>query len=89
MVNTFGMSDQQIEQVWDLRGEGYSFRKISRVVNRLDYEIRRYVSASGGVRPRPKKRPKRHLCLADREEISRGLARGDSYRWIGERNWIP
>ena len=32
MVNTFGMSDQQIEQVWDLRGEGHSFRKTNLAV---------------------------------------------------------
>ena len=77
------MSDQEIDQVWDGRAEGHSLRKIARMVNRPQQHIRRYVNAFGGVRPRPKKRPAGHLSLAEREEISRGIARGDSYRWIG------
>jgi IS30 family transposase len=40
------------------------------------------VARAGGVRPRPRCRSRRHLSLAEREEISRGIAEGKSLRGI-------
>ncbi|WP_372412121.1 helix-turn-helix domain-containing protein [Streptomyces luteireticuli] len=45
------------------------------------------VAANGGFVPAPRERAKGALTLAEREEISRGLARDDSLRtiavWLG------
>lgn len=83
MVGTVGIPENLVDQVWDEWAKGQSFRKIARVVNRSPGQVKRFVNSYGGVRPRPVKRPRMHLSLADREEISRGLARGDSFRVIG------
>jgi hypothetical protein len=40
---------------------------------------------TGGYVPPPRKRRDGHLSLAEREEISRGLAKGDSIRAIARR----
>jgi IS30 family transposase len=42
----------------------------------------RYVASTGGVRPAPRRRSERCLSEREREEISRGLARGDGFRAI-------
>ncbi|MEV0343433.1 helix-turn-helix domain-containing protein [Nocardia sp. NPDC050713] len=44
--------------------------------------VRELLKRCGGVRPVPRRRNGRHLSLAEREEISRGLAAGDSLRSI-------
>jgi len=44
--------------------------------------LRRYVWWTGGVRPAPRQRAACGLSIAEREEISRGLARGDTCRKI-------
>ena len=44
-----------------------------------------FVESSGGVRPAIRKRPAHHLSLIEREEISRGLATGESMRCIAAR----
>ncbi|MSO42382.1 MAG: helix-turn-helix domain-containing protein [Solirubrobacterales bacterium] len=41
-----------------------------------------HLRATGGIRPRARKRPERCLSVAEREEISRGIARGHSARTI-------
>jgi len=44
---------------------------------------------AGGVRPAPRERSVRHLSLAEREEISRGVAGGDFLRVIASRLGRP
>jgi len=47
--------------------------------------IRRLFEKAGGVPPAPRRRAERHLMLLEREEISRGVATGDSLRTIASR----
>ncbi|WP_370465436.1 helix-turn-helix domain-containing protein [Nocardia sp. CS682] len=47
--------------------------------------VRDLLKRCGGVRPIPRHRGRLRLSLAEREEISRGLAAGDSLRGIARR----
>ena len=72
-------------EVWDRRLAGESNRSIGRRLGRSAGSIRAFVEASGGVRPPVRHRSVRHLSLVEREEISRGVAAGESLRVIGRR----
>ena len=71
------------ERVWELWVEGYSLHAIAREVGMARDNVTACVAASGGVRPAPRKRAERCLWLGEREEVSRGLACGESFRAIG------
>ena len=75
-------SGAEFVEVWDRRQAGESNRSIGRRVGRSAAAIRALVESSGGVRPRQRCRGSRQLSLAEREEISRGLAAGESMRSI-------
>src|SRR6267143_677005 len=72
-------------EIWDRRGRGESLSTIARHLDRGLETIRRYLLLTGGVRPRPRTRSRRELTLAEREEISRGLAAQHSCRAIARR----
>ena len=71
------------ERVWELWVEGYSLHAIAREVGMARDNVTACVAASGGVRPAPRKRAEWCLSLGEREEVSRGLACGESFRAIG------
>ena len=71
------------ERVWELWVEGYSLHAIAREVGMARDNVTACVAGSGGVRPAPRKRAERCLSLGEREEVSRGLACGESFRAIG------
>ena len=72
-------------EVWDRRQAGESNRSIGRRLGRSAGSIRAFVEASGGVRPAARRRSVRHLSLVEREEISRGVAAGESLRLLARR----
>lgn len=76
---------EQREEVWDRLQSGESIRSIARSLGKAHATIRELVAKTGGVRPVASVRSERHLSLAEREEISRGLARGESSRQIAVR----
>ncbi|MFT9473441.1 helix-turn-helix domain-containing protein [Streptomyces sp. 11-1-2] len=47
--------------------------------------VRRFLHQSGGVRLAPRQRSERHLTCGEREEISRGIAVGESVRQLARR----
>ncbi|WP_199101242.1 helix-turn-helix domain-containing protein, partial [Dyella sp. ASV21] len=51
-------------------------------LGRRHSSIRRVIAQAGGIRPAPKRRSPRALTLAEREEISRRVALGQSLRQI-------
>ncbi len=61
---------------------GEFHRDVAAAVGVSTQTIARFVKAEGMPGPRRKDRSPRHLSTADREEISRGLVRGDSLRQI-------
>jgi len=72
-------------EVWDRWQAGDAYRLIGRDLGRSAGSIRAFVESWGGVRPRVRRRSSRHLSLVEREEISRGVAAGDSLRMVAAR----
>jgi len=81
-LDGFGLSAGEQEQVWELWGRGESLRAVARALGRHVTQVRRYVSSTGGRRPAPRQRASSCLSVCEREEISRGVARGESCRKI-------
>jgi IS30 family transposase len=79
------MSVAEKLEIWRLVRAGVSFRIIGRQLGRSDASIRQYVGLTGGIRPRERTRSAVCLSLCEREEISRGLAAGESLRCIAGR----
>jgi IS30 family transposase len=73
--------DQQAA-VWPLVRSGANWRKVAEEIGRPLSTVMLYAWETGGVQPRAQCRSSRWLTLADREEISRGLAEGLSLRVI-------
>jgi IS30 family transposase len=71
------------DAIWVLRAEGVSEAEIGRRIGVPKRTVSKYLERVGGIRPRPRGRAERCLTLAEREEISRGIAGGVSARAIG------
>ena len=69
-------------EVWDRWESGESLNSIARGLERGHSAVQGMLSRTGGVRPAPKQRSRLALTLAEREEISRGIAAGHSMRAI-------
>lgn len=81
-----GLSQAEQDAIWELRAEGLYDAEVARRLGLERKQVNRYLNACGGIPPRrPRKRAGRCLTLAEREEISRGIARRDSDRAIGRR----
>ena len=69
-------------EVWDRWQRGEGLKLIGRVFDRSSGAIFQHSKPHGGIRPPMRRRSRRVLSLADREEISRGIAVGISLRSI-------
>jgi len=78
-------SENQRAEVWDRWKRGESMNSIGRLFNRSSSSIYVILAPTGGIRPAPRKRSDISLTLAEREEISRGIATKQSIRWIAAR----
>jgi transposase len=77
------------ERVWELWAQGNSIHAIAREVGMFRTSVTKCLNATGGVRPGPRRRAEPCLAAVEREEISRGLARGESFRAIASRIGRP
>ncbi len=83
-MERFSESDKT--ELWDRYEAGESLRSIGRCLGRAPSSIRTHLVAAGWKRPVPAgdSCPLR-LSFGEREEISRGLATGESFRCIARR----
>ena len=77
-----GLSASQKAELWERWKNGQSFSDIGRELGKHPASIHGVVSGRGGFAPPPRRRSRLVLSLAEREEISRGVAAGDSMRRI-------
>jgi IS30 family transposase len=69
-------------EIWDRWQRGEGLKSIGRVFDKSSGSIFSHISATGGIRPPPRRRSRLALTLVEREEISRGLVNGHSLRVI-------
>ncbi len=80
------MSESERNELWDRWEAGESQRSIARALNRAPATVRTRLLSSGWRRPVPAAEwCSLRLSLGEREEISRGIARGESLRSIAAR----
>jgi IS30 family transposase len=77
-----GLPEAQKREVWEQWKQGRPIREIGLGMGRTPGAIRGFLATHGGIVPPTRRRAAQSLTLADREEISRGLAAGWSYREI-------
>jgi IS30 family transposase len=68
------------EELWDRWQRGESLKAIGRAFGKPSSSIYFQVAPHGGIRPAPRRRSRLALTLAEREEISRGVASARSMR---------
>ena len=81
-----GLTAEQKREMWSRWKAGQSLSEIGRALGKERGSIHRMVASNGGYVPTPRGRSARVLSLAEREEISRGLAEGVSLRMIARRS---
>ena len=72
----------EMAEVWDRWEKGESLNAIARDLGRYHSSVQGALARTGGIRPAAKQRSHLALSLAEREEISRGIAIGLSIRAI-------
>ena len=78
----YGLSAVQKTEIWRRWKAGESLHEIGRALGKDHGSIHFLLSQHGGIAPAVRRRSARTLTLAEREEISRGLASGSSIRQI-------
>lgn len=77
-----GLSASQKAEVWRRWKNGQSHSDIGRALGKHPASIHGVVAANGGIVPLSRRRSRWALSWEEREEISRGIAAGDSVRMI-------
>ena len=77
--------ESQTALMWERWRQGESLQQIAQLFDRGHSSIQGILAATGGIQPAPRYRSRLALTLAEREEISRGLAAGCSIRSIASR----
>jgi transposase, IS30 family len=78
-------SAEERRELWERWKRGESISEIGRALERTPSTIQAAIREYGGVPPPERRRNRRALTMREREEISRGVAAGDSCRRIATR----
>ena len=84
-MRSWGLSSEEQDEVWVRWRQGESLRLIARRLGKRGPSVRAFVLQTGGVQHCPPRRAERCLSMAEREEISRGVAAGEPCRQIAAR----
>src|SRR5689334_9426259 len=80
-----GLSTEQRLETWRRWKSGLGVRDIGRALGFDHGSIRSLLIQRGGIAPPARKRAGSALILAEREDISRGIASGEAFRSIAAR----
>jgi IS30 family transposase len=80
----FKLSEQQRNEMWSRWKAGQSLHEIGRAFGKAHGVIHFMLAQHGGIAPAVRRRSLRTLTLAEREDISRGIASGGSIRQIAK-----
>lgn len=75
-------TESQKALMWERWRRGESLQQIAQLFDRNHSSVQRILALSGGIQPPQRRRSARVLSLDEREEISRGIAAGQSIRTI-------
>ena len=78
-------SDSQKALMWERWRQGDSLQKIAQLFDRNHSSVERILAETGGICPAKRCRSRLALTLAEREEISRAVAAGQSIRCIAAK----
>jgi IS30 family transposase len=78
----FGLSANEKREIWSRWKAGESLHEIGRAFDKPHSSIRCVLLPRGGIPPTARRRSRLTLTLAEREDISRGIASGSSLREI-------
>jgi hypothetical protein len=78
------LSEQQRADMWGRWRAGQSLHEIGRAFGKDHVSIQFMLAQRGGIAPAVRHRSLRTLTLAEREDISRGIASGSSIRDIAK-----
>jgi len=79
------LSPTQKLDIWKRWKAGQSLHEIGRVFDKPHTSVRHFLLPRGGIAPAARRRSRLALTLAEREDISRGIASGWSMREIARR----
>src|SRR6202023_198136 len=85
MQRRWKLSSAQRADMWSRWKVGQSLNAIGRALGKDKQVIHFLLACHGGIAPPVRRRSRRALTLAEREDISRGMASGCSMRVIAQR----
>jgi len=85
MSRRYPVTEADKAEVWTRRARGEPVAMIARHMGRDRGTVWKVVTATGGIPPRTPQRSRRELTVGEREELSRGLAMGESSRAMAWR----
>src|SRR5579864_1885910 len=77
-----GLSAEQKAELWNRWKAGQSLNEIGRALGKDHVVVHFVLARHGGIAPPARRRSRRVLTLAEREDISRGIASGCAMRVI-------
>ena len=77
-----GLSAEQKAELWNRWKAGQSLSEIGRALGKDHVVVHFILALHGGIAPPARRRSRRVLTLAEREDISRGIASGCAMRVI-------